>query len=200
VGGTPRHRRAYTIRCRSTFFTQMPSLVPIDRGWKTPLEKMATEPRAFEEIFEAERDRLLKTFTVITGNRAEAEDIVQDAFLKIWERWDSVRAMDDPVAYLNRTAINCFHSRTRRALVALKRMTGNTPAPDAFELADDRHVVARALPSLTPRQRAALIVTEVWGYKTEEAGKLLGVKASTVRALAFQGRAALKTREESLDA
>jgi DNA-directed RNA polymerase specialized sigma24 family protein len=89
------------------------------------LEKMATEPRAFEEIFEAERDRLLKTFTVITGNRAEAEDIVQDAFLKIWERWDSVRAMDDPVAYLNRTAINCFHSRMSWHAPCLRSRPGN---------------------------------------------------------------------------
>lgn len=51
--------------------------------WNTP-RTMNSEAEAFEEFFEAERDRLLKTFMLITGSRAEAEDIVQEAFVNVW--------------------------------------------------------------------------------------------------------------------
>jgi uncharacterized cupredoxin-like copper-binding protein len=63
---------------------------------------------SFEEFFEAERVRLYRVLFAITGSRPEAEDISQDAFLRVWERWERVREMDDPAGYLHRTAVNVF--------------------------------------------------------------------------------------------
>jgi RNA polymerase sigma-70 factor, ECF subfamily len=153
-------------------------------------------PVAFETFFEAERDRLLRLMCVVTGSYQEAEDITQDAFLKVWERWDRVQGMDGPDGYLYRTAFNLFKNRSRRAAVAARRVVGLAPQRDAFSAADDRHVVTRALADLPPRKRAALILTDVMGYSAEEAGSLLGVKGSTVRALTFQGRQALRDAKE----
>ena len=51
----------------------------------------------------------------MTGNRAEAEEIMQDAFLKLWERWDRVREIDDQTGYLYRTPMNVFRRRYQRA-------------------------------------------------------------------------------------
>ena len=48
----------------------------------------AEEPAPFEELFDAERDRLFRTMCVITGSRQEAEDLSQEAFARVWERWD----------------------------------------------------------------------------------------------------------------
>jgi len=53
-------------------------------------------------------------------------------------------------------------------------------------------VVARALAGLPRRQRAALVLTDLLGFSSEEAGRMLGVKPVTVRVLASQGRAAMK--------
>jgi DNA-directed RNA polymerase specialized sigma24 family protein len=64
---------------------------------------------------------------------------------------------------------------------------------------DDRDAIAHALRSLTPRQRAAMVLTEMLGYSPEEAGSMLGIKASTVRALNFQGRTALRAGREAAD-
>jgi Sigma-70 region 2 len=50
----------------------------------------------FEEFFELESRVLYRRFCVITGNGHEAEEIMQDAFLAIWERWDRVAGLDDP--------------------------------------------------------------------------------------------------------
>jgi RNA polymerase sigma factor (sigma-70 family) len=158
------------------------------------------EAGGFAEFFEAQRDRLLRTFTVITGDRAEAEDIVQDAFVNVWQRWDRIAAVDDPRAYLNRACLNGFRSRSRRAKVALRNAIRPAAERDALAAVDDRDEARRLLSALTPRQRAALVLTELWEMTAEEAGRALGIKASTVRALAHQARTASRATREAADA
>jgi RNA polymerase sigma factor (sigma-70 family) len=147
---------------------------------------------SFEAFYEGERDGLFGALVLVTGSRHEAEELTQDAFLALWERWDRVAAMEEPVGYLYRTAMNGFRKRRRRAAMALRRMVGAEPEMDAFAAADARQVVARALAGLSRRQRAALVLTELLGFSSEEAGRALGIKPVTVRVLASQGRAAMK--------
>jgi RNA polymerase sigma factor (sigma-70 family) len=109
---------------------------------------------------------------------------MQEAFLKVWERWGRVSGLGDPTGYLYRTAMNAFRSRYRRAVLAARRVVGLAPAADSFEAADERDRVARALGTLSPRQRAALVLTEMLSYGSQEAGQILGVKAVTARVLA----------------
>jgi RNA polymerase sigma-70 factor (ECF subfamily) len=137
---------------------------------------------------------------VITKNRHEAEDLSQDAFARVWERWDSVGEMENPAGYLHRTAMNLFRNRYRRALLAVRKGVGIQRQEDAFEVVDDRHVAMQALSSLAPRQRAAIVLTEVLQYTAEEAGSMLGIRAATVRALHFQARSALKSSGRTTDA
>ena len=177
----------------------MRELAHISQGWNTSPEAIAIEHLSFEEFFEAERDRLFRALCVISGNRQEAEDISQEAFARIWERWNEVGGITNPAGYLHRIAMNEFRSRYRRMLLIAKRTIGSSPEPDAFGAADDRHQIAQALASLTTRQRAALVLTEVLGYSSEEAGRMLGVQGSTIRALNFQARAALKRTRETTD-
>ncbi len=134
----------------------------------------------------------------MTGNEQEAEELMQDAFLAVWERWDRVRTMESPTGYLYRAAMNAFRSRLRRAKLLTKRLVGRVPE-DEFARADERDAVARALGALPPRQRAAIVLTELLGYSSEEAGDALGVRAVTVRSLASQARAVLKRNLERTD-
>jgi RNA polymerase sigma-70 factor, ECF subfamily len=151
----------------------------------------------FEVFFHDQSESLFRRLCLITGNRAEAEEIMQDAFLKLWERWERVGSMSDPTAYLYRTALNLFRSRYRRAALALRRSVGLVPSVDEFERSDTKSAVMQALKSLAPRQRAALVLTELLGFSSEDAGELLGVQPGTVRTLASQGRIALRrTMEE----
>jgi RNA polymerase sigma factor (sigma-70 family) len=168
--------------------------------WNDAPEMSVDPPASFEEFFHRERDRLFRVMFVITKNRHEAEDLSQDAFARVWERWDSVGAMENPAGYLHRTAMNLFRNRYRRALLAARRGVGITRQEDAFEVVDDRHVAMQALSSLTPRQRAAIVLTEVLRYTAEEAGSMLGIRAATVRALHFQARSSLKESGRTNDA
>jgi RNA polymerase sigma factor (sigma-70 family) len=156
--------------------------------------------RAFEDFYQAEARTLFRRLWLVTGNRAEAEEIMQDAFLKVWERWDRVGRMDDPLGYLYRTAMNLFRKRYRRAMLAVRRTVGLAPSTDDFSDADDRQVVRHVLAALPPRQRAALVLTEMLGYSSKEAGRALGVTDSTIRSLTRHGRDAFRKLMEVDDA
>ena len=160
---------------------------------------MDNELPTFEEFFEEQKDRLLRMLSVITGSRAEAEDLAQEAFTRVLARWAAVEAIEDPAGYLHRTAMNLFRNQYRRARVALGRTVGLGPEQDVFKPVEDRDAAARALGTLTARQRAALVLTEALGYSGEEAGRLMGIKASTVWALTHQARTALRGNVEATD-
>lgn len=169
------------------------------RTWNAPDEPMDNELPTFEAFFEDQKERLLRMLSVITGSRTEGEDLAQEAFTRVFERWRTVAAMDDPAGYLHRTAMNLFRNQYRRARVALGRSVGLGPERDVFKPVEDRDAAARALGGLTPRQRAALVLTEALGYSGDEAGQLLGIKASTVWALTHQAREVLRGTVEATD-
>ena len=158
------------------------------------------ELRTFDTFVLDEKDRLLRALCLITGSRSSAEDIAQEAFTRVFERWDAVNAMDSPEGYLHRTAMNVFRSDLRRAKRALKRVMIPGDTADVFAAIDDRDEATRVLATLSPRQRAAIVLTEGLGYSGNEAGDLLGIKGSTVHALTHQARASLTTiRREAPD-
>ena len=154
---------------------------------------------AFEDFFEAERERLFRALLLITHDSAEAEDLMQEAFVRVWERWDRVGRLDDPVGYLFKTALNLRRSALRRTMTAAARSIRPPAERDPIESVIDRDDAMRSLASLTTRQRAAIVVTELLGYSSEEAGGILGIRPGTVRMLTSQARAALRERRERED-
>jgi RNA polymerase sigma-70 factor, ECF subfamily len=152
----------------------------------------ADEARLFEDFFRSEKEALYRTLCFVTRNRHEAEELTQDAFVRVLERWERVSTLEDPRAYLYRTAMNAFRSRYRRALLAAKRTLGAIPADDAIAAVDERDVAVRALATLSPRQRAAVVLIDVLGFPSKDARRMLGIRPSTVRMHASRAHAALK--------
>src|SRR5207245_4863895 len=101
------------------------------------------EPQSFEELFLDQHDRLYRALYFISGSRDDAEELMQDAFLKLWERWDSISAIDDPAAWLFRVSLNGFRMRVRGARVAAKRLAPMTNPRDPFEDVNIREEVRR---------------------------------------------------------
>lgn len=158
-----------------------------------------SDAQSFEQFFEIESPTMFRRLCLVTGNRHEAEEVMQDAFLKVFERWDRVQLMEDPTGYLYRTAFNLFNRRSRRAAMALRRTFGARENMDEFAAADARFMVEQGLSELSPRQRSAIVLTELLGYSSEAAGQVLGVRPGTIRALASQGRAAMRRTLEPED-
>ena len=149
-------------------------------------------PPDFAAFFADEHRGLFKALYFVTGNRADAAELMQDAFLKMWERWDRIDRVADPRGYLFRVALNGFRMRSRAAIRATRRLVPVAPSTDPFDEIDLREDVRRMLLELSPRQRAALILLDLYGYGPEEAARVMGIRTSTIRALATQGRAVLR--------
>ena len=151
-----------------------------------------TSPGDFSLFFADEHERLFKALYFVTGNRSDAAELMQEAFLKLWERWDSLDGIDDPTGYLFRVALNGSRMRIRAARRAAVRVMKASEKVDPFDEVDMREDVRRMLRTVTPRQRAALILLDLYGYDSKDAARILRVRPSTVRALATQGRAELR--------
>jgi RNA polymerase sigma factor (sigma-70 family) len=152
----------------------------------------ASVPADFSTFFAEEHRGLFKALYFVTGNRADAAELMQDAFLKLWERWDRIDKIDDPTAYLFRVALNGSRMQTRSARRAARRLFPVGRDRDPFDEIELREDVRQLLLELAPRQRAALLLLDMYGYGSEEAGRIMGIRPSTVRALATQGRAVLR--------
>jgi RNA polymerase sigma-70 factor, ECF subfamily len=150
------------------------------------------ETASFDGFVVENQTRLFGSLCLMTGSRDEAEEIAQGAFVRVLERWDHVGGLDDPTGYLFVTALNIFRKRVRRAAIALRRSIGVAPTPDAFGAVEDRELVLDALAQLSLDQRAALVVTALLGYSSDEAGRMLGARPSTIRARATRARTALR--------
>ena len=127
----------------------------------------------FEGFFRAEFERLFQTMYLSCGNRAEAEDMAQEAMVRVYERWGRVRGADSPVAYLYRVAFNLHRRRARRGALALRRAVGLSPAPDPAVVAEDRAEILAALRSLPRGLREALVLVEWLGMDTTEAAAII---------------------------
>jgi RNA polymerase sigma-70 factor (ECF subfamily) len=152
----------------------------------------------FEAFYVANERRLYRALFVVTGDRHAAEDLMQTAFCKVWERWDRVGRLDDPVGYLFRTAFNAHRSTTRRTIRAARRLmewaldrAGSREPAEPATLAEVRDEAARVLDVLTPRQREAVVLTALLGFGGREAAEIMGIRPATVRVLVSQARAAL---------
>jgi RNA polymerase sigma factor (sigma-70 family) len=157
-------------------------------------DAMASAPNVggFEAFFAEHADRVFGALCLVTRNRAEAEEIAQDAFLAVWERWDRVVQMEQPAGYLYRVAMNTARKRFRRASIAA-RLRLRPAEADPIDAAENRTTVGAALVALTPRQRLAVVLTELLQLTAKEAAAIMSVKESTVRALATQGRAGMRS-------
>ena len=160
-----------------------------------PAASVAAPP--FELFFAQQHGRLYSALCATTGNRQEAEELMQEAFLRVWERWDRVSGLEDPVGYLYRTAMNLFRKRIRRAKVAMRKAVGISESADAYEAVDARETVIQGLRELSPSQRAAVVLTNLRGFTSDEAAEMLGMSPATVRALASRGRTRMRKAVEA---
>jgi RNA polymerase sigma-70 factor (ECF subfamily) len=154
----------------------------------------------FDTFVEEEHVRLFKALYFVTGSREDAEDLAQDAFVKLWERWERIDEIEDLTAYLYRVALNGFRMRRRRLAMAVRKQFPGPEERDGYVDAEMRVDVRRLLLEVTPRQRAALLLVDLLGYPSEQAAEILRVRPSTVRNLVSQGRHALRATEEVRDA
>jgi RNA polymerase sigma-70 factor, ECF subfamily len=146
----------------------------------------------FEEFFQAEYPSILRAMFLVTGDRHEAEEIVQDAFVRACERWEMVRRAVNRAGYVYRMALNGYRSKLRRMARGARKALRPADEPDLFAAVDDRDAIGRALSELSSGQREALVLVEWLGLTDDEVGALLGISPITVRVRIHRARAILR--------
>jgi len=155
-------------------------------------ESVLANQVSFEEFFLASYQRLARAMLLLTGDRSEAEELAQDAFVRVYERWERVRDMESPEGYLFRTAMNLHRKRLRRLAVRARRHPREREGPDQFQSVERKADLVRALSRLRDGQREVLVLVDWLGLESEEAGQVLGLSAEAVRARLHRARAALR--------
>ncbi len=160
---------------------------------------VSASPKArFEGFFAAQHPRLVRAMFLLTLDVAEAQDLAQEAMVRVFERWERVRRMRSPEGYLYRTALNLHRSRLRR----LRRWAevgrqAHRAEPDPLERAEQHLELDRLLAALPEGQRAALVLREWVGMSDGEVARCLGIGPSSVRSRISRARQALRAEEVS---
>lgn len=166
----------------------------------------------FGDLYISERDRLVELAARYTKDRSEAEDIVQDAFLKCALAAPDLANRDHAIAYLTRTVVNTslnvVKAGARRAtpvedftnvdLDSREIDAWNPAADEAVMQAADTALVTEALSRLTDNQRTALLMTASGDFSTKQVADALGVSEQQVYTHVSRARAALRRALESI--
>ena len=151
----------------------------------------------FELWVTEKSDALLRFAYVLTGDRALAEDAVQDALTTACARWGRVSRADDPEAYVKRMVVNAHISwwrrfRRREAPVTDPVRTAYAAPDGAADRAESEAVWALCA-TLPDKQRAAVVLRFYEGLSYAEIGELLHCAEATARSHVHRALAALKT-------
>jgi len=136
----------------------------------------------FEEFAAARLDPLFRFASVLTGDRALAEDVVQDVLIRVHERWDQLSSVQHLDAYVRRMVVNEYLSWRRRwARVVPVEFVPDPGEPDFATAHADRDGLVTDLAKLPRRQRAAVVLRFYEGLSDDEAADVMGCSPSTVR-------------------
>ena len=146
---------------------------------------------SFDAFYRETRARVVHSLYAMTGDAAEAQDVVQEAFARAWQRWDQVGGYESPEGWVRTVAWRLAINRWRRARNRLRAHVrhgaeGSTPAPS-----EDNVAIVAALRMLPAEQRMAIVLHHLVGRSVAEIARETGTPEGTIKARLARGRRAL---------
>lgn len=152
----------------------------------------------FEQYARSHTTRLLRVAYLLCGSKEEAEDLTQEALVKIHKEWRRVSRAESSDAYARRVLVNHFLSERRRrqvSIVPLSEAVERAPAGQDFsEAIADKAAVRQAMRHLPERQRLALVLRYFEHATDEEIAQLMQIQESTVRSTIARALNQLQTQ------
>ncbi|MFJ9250764.1 sigma-70 family RNA polymerase sigma factor [Streptomyces sp. NPDC101776] len=145
----------------------------------------------FEEFYQSAYARLVGQLFSVTGSLEQAEDVVQEAFVRALGRWPRIQTYDVPELWVRRVAINLAVSeirRLRRRAAALLRLGAQT---SQVQLSPKTVHLAEMLGQVPVNQRPVLLLHDVLDLPIDQIAEQLGLPSSTVRGRLARARASL---------
>jgi RNA polymerase sigma-70 factor, ECF subfamily len=142
----------------------------------------------FTDLYENHFSELAAQVCAYLGDATEAQDLVQEAFLRAWQRWDKVGGYEEPVAWVRRVAWNLATSRHRRNQVARKFLQKSS-APEPAPAASPDHVaLVAALKEVPAKRRQALVMHYMADMTISAIAAHTGAREGTVKSWLHRGR------------
>ena len=159
-------------------------------------DDVAADPR---DLYAACYARLVGVLALVATSRAEAEDVVQEAFVRLAPRWATICGYDDPEAWVRKVAFRLLSNRFRRARHATAALLRSRPAEIVPEPSADGVDVTRALAKIPVAQREVVVLHHLLDRSVDEVAAELGIPVGTVKSRLSRARAALAPllREET---
>lgn len=153
----------------------------------TPAPALRVVPDAsFEDVYADHYARMVRVAHMLTGSNEAAEDVVHDAFVALYRRFDAV---SDPPGYLYRTVVNgCRARRRHRRVMERVRPVARTVDPEMSEIDE----TWAALAALAPRRRAAVVLRFYADLSLAEIAEVMGWTTGTVKSTLHRALADLK--------
>jgi RNA polymerase sigma-70 factor, ECF subfamily len=145
----------------------------------------AQDSRAFEALYRRHVDRVYGLCLRMTGNRAEAEDCTQEAFIQAWNKLDHFRGDSSFSTWMHRVAVNTVLGRMRKSKRESDRMqvvSDVYPVPESIGDSGTMQDLEQALNQLPSGARHVFVLHVVYGYSHDEAGDMLGIASGTSKA------------------
>ena len=165
------------------------------------------DERAFDELVSRHARRTYGMVARILGDRAAAEDVVQETFVRAWRGLSSFRGDAQFSTWLYRIAVNEANRHlareTRRELVSYEDVMMKVPdisadVPARAESSEARRQLERLLAELPGNYRAPVVLRDVEGLSNEEAADVLGLDLRNFKSRLHRGRMALRKALEDL--
>lgn len=155
----------------------------------------ANEPPGLVDLYHAHRLSMVRLAILLVDDLGSAEEVVQDAFAALHQRWDRLHDVNAALGYLRMSVVNGARSMLRRRrtarLYVVPREPDHVSAESEVMLAAEHAEVVDALRRLPQRQREVLVL-RYWSELSEaEIAEALGISRGTVKSTASRGMAAL---------
>ncbi len=153
-----------------------------------------------EAFYAATYPRVIGMLALLTGSRAEAEELAQDAFVQLIPRWDRISRYDDPRAWVFTTARRMATSRWRRAKVAARALPLLAAQQPREARGPELSVeVADCLRGLSMPHREVLVLHHALGMSVEDIAVELGVAPGTVKSRLSRAREAARAADRDTE-
>jgi RNA polymerase sigma-70 factor, ECF subfamily len=145
----------------------------------------------FAAFYAGSYRRLLGQLFAVTGDLAEAENVLQEAYVRAFARWSRVGDYDLPEAWVRRVAINLAAMAERSLRRRARALLRLGPPPLVPELSPDLLDLRDALAALPLGQRQVIVLHHLVGLPVEEVARELRLAPGTVKSRLARGRAAM---------
>jgi RNA polymerase sigma-70 factor (sigma-E family) len=159
----------------------------------TTTRELRISDRSLAALYERHADQALGLAYLLTGDRALAEDLMHDAFVRVARRFVQIREPDAFGSYLRRAVVNGANSHFRRRAIERRHLAAQVRPDEAAEAdAADRVTVRRALLRLPVRQRTALVLRFYEDIPEREIAELMRCRLGAVKQLVYRAMQTLR--------